>query len=187
MSCSRTNAAFSRQVNPASPVTIANLPPNCSQTRGNTVRNAGDSPSLAPMNSMSKQGLTIDEVNTARREPSVHRAPPAPHDDSLAPSTSWLVLDQLPLPSKLTTPSEHKSFCTTLRLSNSRTCAQSVSRKPSGFCFAAIRYRVLSETFLGSPRERRAPGPRSSPRSSARRSVTKPTAKDAISSPSIPR
>src|SRR4030067_1068734 len=53
--------------------------------------------------------------------------------------------DQVPLPSKLMTPSFRRSFFTTLRAMRFFTWAKTVSSNPAGHCSARRRYRVVSQ------------------------------------------
>ncbi len=180
--------AFSRPVIPASAVTTEKSVPKASTTRRKTSRKAGDSPDFAAMSSRSRHGRASAEVSTARSVVSDEVTIPFfESTDTFAPSSVREVLDHTVFPSKLTTPSRNSSrptsFCSTSRF----TCARTVSRSPATDCTASTRYSVESDTSFGIPSRRRACAPRSSQRSSTRRSTLRPHANPATRSESRPR
>ncbi|WP_044196357.1 hypothetical protein [Hyalangium minutum] len=161
--------------------------PHVFTTRGSNRRNAGLSPSLAPMNSRSTQGAATKWVSTARSAPRRHSGVPA---SSLATASSpgtcccWLV--HRLLPSKDMTPIGSATFCSPGFLSSLRTWAATVCRSPAVDCPANSRHSVVSDTFWGTESRLRTRAPKSVAKSSIRLKLFSPQANAATNSPNSP-
>lgn len=108
---------------------------------GSNSRKAGASPSFDPITFCPTHCQTDEEVRAARIAPKFWTGSPwNPSMNCFAPSTvSPSVRDQVPLPSKLTTPTRKASFLTTLRAMRSFAWAKTASSRPAGSCPASNR------------------------------------------------